>query len=146
VATLAETCKNVVAIKEAGGNAERVSQIAAATSESFEILSGDDSLTLPFMSIGACGVISVASNLIPGAMTELVAAANAGDWTKALMVHEQYYPLFNAFLKLDTNPVPIKAALAIRGLIGNELRLPLIPLDGQKMDHLRGLLTSLNLL
>jgi 4-hydroxy-tetrahydrodipicolinate synthase len=146
VATLAETCKNVVAIKEAGGNAERVSQIAAATPESFEILSGDDSLTLPFMSIGACGVISVASNLIPGAMTELVAAANAGDWTKALMVHEQYYPLFNAFLKLDTNPVPIKAALAIRGLIGNELRLPLIPLDGQKMDHLRGLLTSLNLL
>jgi 4-hydroxy-tetrahydrodipicolinate synthase len=90
-------------------------------------------------------VISVASNLIPGAMTELVAAANAGDWTKALMVHEQYYPLFNAFLKLDTNPVPIKAALAIRGLIGNELRLPLIPLDGQKMDRLRGLLTSLNL-
>jgi 4-hydroxy-tetrahydrodipicolinate synthase len=146
VATLAETCKNVVAIKEAGGNAERVSQIAAATPESFEILSGDDSLTLPFMSIGACGVISVASNLIPGAMTELVAAANAGDWTKALMVHEQYYPLFNAFLKLDTNPVPIKAALAIRDLIGNELRLPLIPLDGTKMDHLRGLLTSLNLL
>ena len=146
VATLAETCKNVIAIKEAGGNAERVSQIAAATPESFEILSGDDSLTLPFMSIGACGVISVASNLIPGAMTELVTAANAGDWTKALMVHEQYYPLFNAFLKLDTNPVPIKAALAIRGLIGNELRLPLIPLDGPKMDHLRGLLTSLNLL
>jgi 4-hydroxy-tetrahydrodipicolinate synthase len=146
VATLAESCKNVIAIKEAGGNAERVSQIAAATSESFEILSGDDSLTLPFMSIGACGVISVASNLIPGAMTELVAAANAGDWTKALMVHEQYYPLFNAFLKLDTNPVPIKAALALRGLIGNELRLPLIPLDAPKMDHLRGLLASLNLL
>jgi 4-hydroxy-tetrahydrodipicolinate synthase len=146
VATLAESCPNIVAIKEAGGNAERVSQLTAATPESFEILSGDDSLTLPFISLGGCGVISVASNLIPGPMTELVASANAGDFSKALSIHEQYYPLFNAFLKLDTNPVPIKAALALRGLIGSELRLPLVPMESPKVEHLRNLMASLNLI
>jgi 4-hydroxy-tetrahydrodipicolinate synthase len=146
VATLAQTCKNIVAIKEAGGNAERVSQLTAATPESFEILSGDDSLTVPFMALGACGVISVASNLIPGPMAELVASANAGDFAKALSIHEQYYPLFSAFLKLDTNPLPIKAALALRGMISHELRLPLIPLESAKLEQLRGLLKNLNLI
>jgi len=98
------------------------------------------------MSIGACGVISVASNLIPSVMSELVAAANSGDFNKARAIHEQYYALFNAFLKLDSNPVPIKAALALRGLIGNELRLPLVQMDGDRMEQLRRLLASLNLL
>jgi len=146
IATLAETCRNVVAIKEAGGNAERVSQIAAATPDTFEILSGDDSLTLPFIAVGACGVISVASNLIPAVMSELVDAANSGDFTKARAIHEEYYALFSAFLKLDSNPVPIKAALALRGLIGNEIRLPLVPMDATRVEQLRGLLSTLNLL
>lgn len=146
VATLALTCRNIVAIKEAGGNAERVSQIVAATPEGFQVLSGDDSLTLPFMSVGACGVISVASNLIPGIMSELVAKANEGRFTEALAIHEQYYDLFNAFLKLDSNPVPIKSALALRGLIENELRLPLVGMESSRMEQLRTLLDNLNLL
>lgn len=146
VATLAVTCRNIVAIKEAGGSAERVSQLVAATPEGFQILSGDDSLTLPFISVGACGVISVASNLIPGVMNELVAKANEGKFGEALAIHEQHYELFNAFLKLDSNPVPIKAALALRGLMENELRLPLVPLDPGRLEQLRRLLTDLNLL
>ncbi len=146
VATLAITCRNIVAIKEAGGNAERVSQLVDATPEGFQILSGDDSLTLPFISVGACGVISVASNLIPGVMNELVAKANEGRFAEALAIHEQYYALFNAFLKLDSNPIPIKAALALRGMMENELRLPLVPMDAARMEQLRGLLGNLNLL
>ncbi|RFC44778.1 MAG: 4-hydroxy-tetrahydrodipicolinate synthase [Verrucomicrobia bacterium] len=146
VATLAVTCRNIVAIKEAGGSAERVSQLVAATPEGFQVLSGDDSLTLPFISVGACGVISVASNLIPSVMSELVAKANEGNFTEALAIHEQHYALFNAFLKLDTNPVPIKAALALRGLMENELRLPLLPLDAVRMQQVRTLLEDLNLL
>jgi 4-hydroxy-tetrahydrodipicolinate synthase len=146
VATLAVTCRNIVAIKEAGGSTERVSQLVTATPEGFQVLSGDDSLTLPFISVGACGVISVASNLIPSVMSELVAKANEGNFTEALAIHEQHYALFNAFLKLDTNPVPIKAALALRGLMENELRLPLLPLDAVRMQQVRTLLEDLNLL
>jgi len=146
VATLAQTCPNIVALKEAGGNAERVSQIVAAAPAGFEVLSGDDSLTLPFMAVGARGVISVASNLIPGVMRDLVAAAARGDYAEAGRIHARHYPLFHAFLKLDSNPVPVKAALALRGLIANEVRLPLVPLADDSMERLRTLLRDLDLL
>ena len=143
---LAETCSNIVAMKEAGGNPERVSQLIQATPEKFEILSGDDSLTLPFLSVGAVGLISVASNVIPSVMSEMVDAALTGNYAKATKLHRLYYPLFNAFLKLDTNPVPVKTALAMTGAIGGELRLPLANMAEDKAAELRKIMTELGLL
>lgn len=144
-ARLAVDCPNITAIKEAGGSVERVNQLAAACPAGFEILSGDDSLTLPFMSVGAVGVISVASNLIPGPMSELVAHALAGRYAEALAVHRKYYPLFSAFLKLDTNPVPIKTALALTGQCLPDLRLPMAAMEESKQKILAEILHSLDL-
>ena len=126
---LAEACPNIRAIKEAGGTPERVSQIRQELPPEFEILSGDDSLTLPFMSVGAVGVVSVASNLIPGPISELVKLATAGDFAGALAIHQRYYPLFSAFLKLATNPIPIKTAMGLAGHIDPQLRLPLVAME-----------------
>ena len=145
VARLSNACPNIRAIKEAGGSAERVSQLRAALPDTFDILSGDDSLTLPFMSLGACGVVSVASNLIPRVMVDLVNAMNDGRLADALTVHRQYYPLFAAFLKLDTNPVPIKAALSLKGQCAPELRLPMVPMTEDKMAELKRIMDELGI-
>jgi len=145
VARLANACPNIRAIKEAGGSAERVSQLRAALPEEFNILSGDDSLTLPFMSLGACGVVSVASNLIPRVMVDLVNAMNEGRLADALATHRRYYPLFSAFLKLDTNPVPIKAALSLKGQCAPELRLPMVQMTEEKVAELKRILDELGI-
>ncbi len=145
-ARLRESFPNIRAMKEAGGTPERVSQLKAALPDDFDVLSGDDSLTLPFMSVGAVGVISVAGNLIPEAMTQLVRAGLDGDWARAQEIHEKYYPLFSGFLKLDTNPVPIKAALYLVGQIEHELRLPMVRLSAEKEQILKGILEDLGLL
>ena len=113
---------NVVAIKEAGGSADRVSQIL--TRCEIEVLSGDDGLTLPMMIIGAMGVISVASNVAPRPVADLVHHALAGRWTEARALHLKYYRLFTD-LFLDTNPIPVKTALAMMGKIEESFRLPL---------------------
>lgn len=146
VARLAEACPNVRAMKEAGGNPERVSQMRMALPKSFEILSGDDSLTLPFMAVGAVGVVSVASNLIPGPLAEMVKLALDGRFLEARAIHERYYPLLAAFLKLSTNPIPIKTALALTGRIDGELRLPLAGMEPAKVDELRAAMQKLDLL
>ncbi len=145
VARLAEACPTIKALKEAGGSAERVSQLRAALPDDFEILSGDDSLTVPFMSVGACGVVSVASNLIPAVMVDLVKAMGEGRLGDAQALHRQYYPLFSAFLKLDTNPVPIKTALGIAGLCQPDLRLPMVPMTEEKVAELKGTLQELGI-
>ena len=146
VARLASECSNIRAIKEAGGSAERVSALKAALPDEFEILSGDDSLTLPFMSVGAVGVVSVASNLIPSVMADLVQAMHEGRLAHAQALHRQYYPLFSGFLKLDTNPVPIKTALSLAGKCEPELRLPMVGMTEEKTAELRSILESLGLL
>ena len=117
----------MVGIKEAGGNADRVSQFRAELGPRFAILSGDDSLVLPFMAVGAHGVISVASNLIPRQVAQMVRAYAAGDTRSALRIHEKYYPLFKD-LFIESNPVPVKAALAMMGQIAEEYRLPMSPM------------------
>jgi|APTNR8051073442_1049403.scaffolds.fasta_scaffold08224_3 4-hydroxy-tetrahydrodipicolinate synthase len=142
---LVADCPNIRAIKEAGGNPERVSQMKLALPDSFEILSGDDSLTLPFMSVGAVGVVSVASNLIPGPLAEMVKLALAGDFVGAAAIHHRYYPLFAAFLKLSTNPIPIKTALGLTGQIVPELRLPLSAMEAEKTAELRATMERLGL-
>lgn len=120
--------KNVVGIKEAGGNADRVSQLRAACSPRFTILSGDDSLTLPFMAVGAQGVVSVATNVAPRAVCKMVRAFAAGDLKAAQRLHARLYPLFKD-LFIETNPAPVKAALAILGQCTEEVRLPLVPVS-----------------
>lgn len=142
VARLAADCPNIIAIKEAGGAVERVTQLRAVVPGEFQILSGDDALTLPFMAAGACGVVSVAGNLVPGVMSGLVAAALAGDWSGALELHDRWAPLLTGLLKLSSNPVPVKAALALQGLMEPDVRLPLVPLDDAGMQRLRELLES----
>jgi 4-hydroxy-tetrahydrodipicolinate synthase len=127
VKRLALACKNIVGIKEAGGNADRVSQLRAACGPKFEILSGDDSLTLPFMAVGAQGVISVASNVIPKQVGDMVRAFAKGDVRTAQKLHAKYYPVFKD-LFIETNPVPTKAALALMGLMAEDVRLPLVPM------------------
>lgn len=145
VKRLAAECRNIVAIKEAGGNADRVSQLRATLGPKFAILSGDDSLTVPFMAVGASGVISVASNVIPRQVTQMVNAFAAGKPKAALKLHEQYYPLLKD-LFIETNPVPVKAALAMMGQIEEEYRLPLVPLSAKNREILRGTLKACRLL
>ena len=135
VARLAADCPTVVAIKEAGGNADRVSQLRAACGPRFAILSGDDALTLPFMAVGAHGVVSVASNVMPREVSRMVRAFAAGDLKGALRLHTRLYPLFKD-LFVETNPVPVKAALAMLGVMTDEVRLPLGPLSAASRARL----------
>ena len=145
VKRLAQSCKNIVGIKEAGGNADRVSQLRAAVGPKFTILSGDGSLTLPFMAVGAEGVISVASNVIPRQVSQMVAAFSAGRFKAALKLHQQYYPLFKD-LFIETNPLPVKAALAMLGQIEEEYRLPLVPMATKNREVLRNTMKAVGLL
>lgn len=146
VARLAADCPTIVAIKEAGGSVERVNQLVQALPADFAVLSGDDGLTVPFISCGAVGLVSVTSNVAPAEMKELVDAALSGDGKKALELQKKYYPLMKGLMSLDVNPVPAKAALALRGQIGWEIRLPLVPLAEEKHGKLADLLKSFNLL
>jgi len=136
VKRLAQDCKNIVGIKEAGGSCDRVSQLRAALGPKFQILCGDDSLTVPFMSVGADGVISVASNVIPKEVAQMVRACARGDARKAAALHARYYALFKD-LFIETNPTPVKAALAMMKLIAEEYRLPLVPMHPKNRETLR---------
>lgn len=137
---LAADCPNIVAIKEAGGSVERVNQLVNALPSSFGVLSGDDPLTLPFMVCGAIGLVSVASNIIPSIMSELVNLCLAGDFTAAAALHKKTYPLMKGIMSLDVNPVPIKAAAALMGHCSDEFRLPLVGLTPANTTALSALL------
>ncbi|PAW72352.1 MAG: 4-hydroxy-tetrahydrodipicolinate synthase [Pedosphaera sp. Tous-C6FEB] len=142
---LAGECPNIVAIKEAGGSCDRVSQLRAALGRHFNILSGDDSLTLPFMSVGAEGVISVASNVIPREVCHMVDYFRSGRPDAALKLHAKYYPLFKD-LFIETNPVPVKAALALMGLAQENYRLPLVPMSSANRATLKATMKACGLL
>jgi 4-hydroxy-tetrahydrodipicolinate synthase len=133
---LAHDSVNIVGIKEAGGSADRVSQLHAALGPRFTIMSGDDSLTLPFMAVGAHGVISVASNVIPREVVQMVEAFAKGKLEAAQKLHQRFYPLFKD-LFIETNPLPVKAALAMLGQIEEEYRLPLVPMNARNRETLR---------
>jgi 4-hydroxy-tetrahydrodipicolinate synthase len=135
VVRLVEDCPNVVAIKEAGGNIERVHQLRAALPASFQILSGDDALTFPFMVAGGVGVISVASNIIPAEVTELVQSFLKGDQAKSEEIHTRYASLFHD-LFIEPNPVPIKTALSAKGLCADDVRLPLCEMTASNKNIL----------
>jgi 4-hydroxy-tetrahydrodipicolinate synthase len=133
----------VVAIKEAAGNVDRVSAIRNACE--LTILSGDDSLTLPMISVGASGVISVASNVIPAEVSNMVRLARMDKFAEARELHRLYYPLFRD-LFIDTNPIPVKAALAMMGRIQSAYRLPMCEPSEKIREQLHHTLSSLNLL
>jgi 4-hydroxy-tetrahydrodipicolinate synthase len=145
VKRLAQECSNVIGIKEAGGSCDRVSQLRAVLGPKFNILSGDDSLTLPFMAVGADGVISVASNLIPREVSQMVRAFAQGEPVKALRLHAKFYSLFKD-LFVETNPVPVKAALAMQGFLEEEYRLPLVAMTESNRAKLKATLTAVGLL
>src|SRR5213593_826746 len=136
VVRLAKESHNIVSIKEASGSVDRVSDLRRRLPESFTILSGDDSLTLPFMSVGAAGVVSVASNLFPAEVCALVRACESGDFKSAATLHRKLLPLFKA-LFIEPNPVPVKTALGWRGAMSGEVRLPLCEMSEANQASLR---------
>ena len=136
VVRLAQTCRNIVSIKEASGSVERVSELRGRLPDEFTILSGDDSLTLPFMAVGAVGVVSVASNLFPTDVCSLVRAFESGDAKTAEKLHRKLFPLFKA-LFIEPNPVPVKTALGWRGEMSSEVRQPLCEMTEANQTRLR---------
>jgi 4-hydroxy-tetrahydrodipicolinate synthase len=144
IARIAEKCPQLVAVKEATGSLDQASQIAALCD--ITILSGDDSLTLPLMSIGGRGVISVVGNIVPSDMKALVKAFDAGNMAEALKWHRKLFPLCRDMLGVATNPIPLKAALALLGRGTGELRLPMTPLDDVSREKVRKTLVQYGLL
>lgn len=145
VETIARLASNpaIVAVKEAGGSVDRVSDIVDRCD--ITVLSGDDSLTLPMMSVGAKGIISVASNIIPGELSEMVELALAGDFIAARKIHAKYYRLFcNLFI--ESNPIPVKAAMEMMGMGKAEYRLPLCELAPKNEEILRDTLKGCGLI
>lgn len=138
--------KGIVGVKEASGNLGQVSEIIERCGPGFDVLSGDDNLTLPIIAVGGCGVISASSNVLPGQMTAISDAALAGDLARAREVHYRIGPLLRA-LFIETNPTPVKTALALMGWIpGDEVRLPLAPMLPANREKLAEALRAAGLL
>ncbi len=142
VVRLAEHCPNIVAIKEASGSVDRVSELALRLPQTFTVLSGDDSLTLPFLAVGAVGVVSVVSNLFPAEVARMVNLFLEGKVGEARELHQKFFPLFkDAFI--EPNPVPAKTALAWRGAMAADCRLPLVAMSKANAERLRQTLARL---
>jgi len=132
---------NIVGVKEASGNLSQIADILRDRPPGFALLSGDDAITLPIMLLGGDGVISVISNATPRPMAELIEAAARGDWETARAMHELLSPWMSAAF-VESNPIPVKAALAMMGRIENVLRLPLVPLADQYVAHVHASLEA----
>lgn len=135
---------NIVAVKEASGNLGQMGAILAQAPQHFAVLSGDDALTLPLLALGGHGLISVASNEIPGPMSELVRLALAGDFAAARRIHYRYLPLMDVNF-IESNPIPVKAVLARMGLCEEVYRLPLVPLSSGARASLEAVLQNVEL-
>jgi 4-hydroxy-tetrahydrodipicolinate synthase len=142
VIRLAENYANIVSIKEASGSVDRVSELVHRAPVGFTVLSGDDSLTLPFLSVGAEGVVSVASNLFPAKIAQLVRLFLDGNAPEARLIHQKFFALFKD-LFIEPNPVPVKTALAWRGAMSAECRLPLVGMSPANERRLRQTLGEL---
>ena len=132
----------VVGVKEACGDIDQIAHVIDQCPEDFDVLSGDDSMTLPVLAMGGRGVISTTSNVAPEQMLELVRAFRSGDAVRALSIHQQLIPLFDA-LFCETNPIPVKAALDIMGLMEPDTRLPLTPITQPNREALQVVLKEL---
>lgn len=137
--------KNIVGVKEASGNISQMSAVLSQVPEGFDVLSGDDAITLPLIALGGRGVISVVSNEIPAEMTQLARLANAGDFTGARALHRKFLPLMDINF-VESNPMPVKAAMAAMGLLKPVYRLPMVPPQPASIRKIEDVLASLNLL
>jgi 4-hydroxy-tetrahydrodipicolinate synthase len=138
IAQLARECATIVSVKHATGRVDDASDLMAASD--IQVVSGDDPITWPLMATGAIGVVSVMSNLVPAAIKRLTSAALAGDFATAREQHRRLWPLTRGLLSLETNPIPIKTALALRGVCAEEFRLPMCPLAAENRAKLTTLL------
>ncbi|MBN2754063.1 MAG: 4-hydroxy-tetrahydrodipicolinate synthase [Candidatus Goldbacteria bacterium] len=128
--------KNITGVKEASGDLSQMSEVIKACGPDFDVLSGDDALTLPLLSVGGHGVISVVANIIPKDVKAMITAFNSGDIKKARAMHHKMFPLVKAMF-IETNPIPVKAAMAIMGLIDDEIRLPMTKLPAEAAVKLK---------
>jgi len=142
---LARDCENIVATKEASGNLAQIMAILRERPEGFRVLSGDDAVTLPLIALGADGLVSVASNEAPDLMAEMCATALAGEWDAARALHYRLLPLMEVNF-IESSPGPVKAALALMGLVEEQFRLPLVPVSEKSRAQVREVITELGLL
>jgi len=142
---LAHDVENIVAVKEASGNLSQIMEILRQRPQGFRVLSGDDAVTLPLIALGGDGLISVASNEAPELMSRLVDLALAGKWEEARELHFRLLPLMEANF-IESSPGPVKAAMAMMGLLEENFRLPLVPIQEKSRERIREVITELGLL
>ena len=144
MARLVRDCRNIVGVKEASGSLDQMSQVILACGPDFSVLSGDDNITLPLLAIGGRGVISVIANIVPRETSEMVHAALDNDWKRARELHYKLFPLARAAF-LETNPIPIKEAMAMARMLEPEFRLPMCRMSDANREKLRAILTPYGL-
>ena len=145
IAKLAHDCKNIVAVKEASGSLDQMSRIKQLCPKEFGLISGDDGLTLPVLSIGGTGIISVVANIVPADVANLVSAFKKGDFKGARDLHYKLLPLIKAVF-LETNPIPIKTAMGLLGMCEPDLRLPMCSMSEDNLEKLKKALKDYGLL
>jgi 4-hydroxy-tetrahydrodipicolinate synthase len=145
VLRLAKDCENIVAIKEASGNLAQIMEILRERPANFSVLSGDDAVTIPLIALGAEGIVSVASNEIPDLMSRMTELALGGDWTEARALHYRLLPLMEINF-IESSPGPVKAAMAMMGLLEENFRLPLVPIQEKSRARIREVIAELGLL
>ena len=145
VLRLAQDCENIVAIKEASGNPTQIMEILRERPANFCVLSGDDAVTLPLIALGAEGIVSVASNEVPDLMSRMTDFALAGNWNEARELHYRLLPLMEVNF-VESSPGPVKAAMAMMGLLDENFRLPLVPIQEKSRARIREVIAELGLL
>jgi 4-hydroxy-tetrahydrodipicolinate synthase len=145
IAKLAKDCKNIVGVKEASGNLEQMSRIRLLCPEDFDLISGDDTLTLPLLAIGGTGIISVVANIVPKDVANMVKEYQKGNLVKARNLHYKLFPLVKAMF-IETNPIPVKTAMGMLGICEPDLRLPMTEMLPENADKLRKALKDYGLL
>jgi 4-hydroxy-tetrahydrodipicolinate synthase len=145
IAKLVNDCKNIVGVKEASGSLDQMSRIKQLCGEKFDLISGDDSLTLPVLSIGGTGIISVVANIVPKDVANLVTEFEKGNMKKAQEIHYKLLPLIKAVF-LETNPIPVKTAMGLLGMCESDLRLPMCAMLPENLEKLKKALADYELL
>ena len=145
IAKLAKDCKNIIAVKEASGNLEQMSRVKFLCGKKFDLLSGDDALTLPVLSVGGSGIISVVANIIPRDVADMVQAFEDGKIKEAQEMHYRMLPLIKAMF-IETNPLPVKTAMGLLGMCSADLRLPMSAMLPENVEKLKAALIDYGLL
>lgn len=145
MAKIARDCKNIIGVKEASGNLDQMSRIKQLCGPDFDLISGDDSLTLPVLSIGGTGIISVVANIVPADVADLVAEFGKGNLKKAQEIHYKLLPLIKAMF-IETNPIPVKTAMGLLGMCEPDLRLPMCSMLPENLEKLKQALKDYGLL